>query len=266
MTSVIKTEQDGHVRTITLNRPDKMNALSDELAWGIVKAVEEAAKDDSVWVIALTGSGNAFCAGLDLTAERDPDQSPLPPQDRQLDDISWVGRFLLVLRQRCDKPVVAGVNGAAVGAGLSLAMAADMRIVSRNARMMAGYTRIGGSPDGGLSWSLSQAIGYEQAMRFMLENRTVKGEEAVQLGMAGEMVEDDDLPARLAEYCQSLAQWSPITTRLTKRAIGKATTSIDLESHLRFELATIHRAFASEDAKEARKAFFEKRAPVVQGR
>lgn len=266
MTSILKTEQDGHVRTIILNRPEKMNALSDELAWGIITAVEEAAADDDVWVIAITGTGDAFCAGLDLTAERDPSQSPLPAQDRQLDDISWVGRFLLYLRQRCDKPVVAGINGAAVGAGLSLAMAADIRIVSRNARLMAGYTRIGGSPDGGLSWSLSQAVGYEQAMRFMLENRTVQGEEAVRIGMAGEMVEDDALRSRLAEYCQTLAQWSPITTRLTKRTIAKATTAIDLETHVRYELATIHRAFASEDAKECRKAFLEKRAPVIRGR
>ena len=113
---------------------------------------------------------------------------------------------------------------------------------------------------------MGQAIGYEQAMRFMLENRTVQGEEAVSLGMAGEVVDDDRVGARLAEYCQQLAQWSPITTRLTKRAIGRATTGIDVEQHLRFELANIKRAFASEDAKECRAAFLEKRKPVIKGR
>ena len=99
MSSVIETEQDGNVRTIILNRPDKMNAISDELAWGVLSAVESAVQDDSVWVIAITGTGNAFCAGLDLTGERDPTQSALSPQSRQIDDIGWVGRFLLVQRE-----------------------------------------------------------------------------------------------------------------------------------------------------------------------
>ena len=266
LSSVIKTEQDGNVRTIILNRPDKMNAISDELGWAVVSAVEDAAQDDSVWVIAMTGSGNAFCAGLDLTGERDPTQSTLSPQSRQIDDIGWVGRFLLVLREQCEKPVIAGINGAAVGAGLALAMAADIRIVARNARLIAGYPRIGGSPDGGLSYTLVQAIGYEQAMRFMLENKTVTGEDAVALGMAGEMAEDEDIRTRLDEYCQGLAKWSPITGRLTKRVMVKAAATIDLENHVRFERDSIMRAFASEDAKECRRAFIEKRDPVIKGR
>ena len=157
MTELVRIANNDHVRTITLNRAEKKNALSDELAWGVVAAIDEAAKDDSVWVIALTGSGDSFCAGLDLTmTER---SSPLPPMTAQLDDISWVGSFLLAMRKRCDKPVVGGINGAAVGAGLGLAMATDVRIVARNARLMAGYTRIGGSPDGGLTITLPQAMG-----------------------------------------------------------------------------------------------------------
>ncbi|MCH9673512.1 MAG: enoyl-CoA hydratase/isomerase family protein [Gammaproteobacteria bacterium] len=266
MSEVVQISQNQRVRTIRLNRPEKKNALSDELAWGIVDAVAEAARDDSVWVIALTGTGDAFCAGLDLTGERDPTAAPLSAQDRQLDDIGWVGRFLLTLRESCDKPIVAGINGVAVGAGLSLAMAADIRLISRRARLMAGYTRIGGSPDGGLSFSLTQAIGYEQSMRFMLENRTVLGDEAVRLGMAGELVEDGELADRLEAYCQSLSAWSPITTRLTKRAISRAASAVDLETHVRYELSNIRRAFDSEDAKEARRAFLEKRAPVMRGK
>ena len=266
MPETVAIEQNGHVRTIILDRPEKKNALSDAFAWSIINAVDDAAQDDDVWVIAITGEGDAFCAGLDLSAERDPYKAPMSAQSAQLDDIGWVGNFSLGFRQRCEKPIVGGINGAAVGAGLALALATDMRIVARSARLMAGYTRIGGSPDGALSWTLPQAIGYEQAMRFMLENRTVRGEEAVQLGMAGEVVDDDKLRDRLEEYCQQLAEWSPITTRLTKRAIGKATTHIDLETHVRFERVTVGRAFASEDAQECRRAFFEKRKPVIVGR
>jgi 2-(1,2-epoxy-1,2-dihydrophenyl)acetyl-CoA isomerase len=265
VSKVIRIEQQGHVRTIVLNRPESMNAISSELGWGVIEALRDAARDDDTWVVALTGTGDAFCAGLDLKGpgeERHPDT----PQGQQLDDLSWVGHFMLTTREVCDKPVVAGINGVAVGAGLSLAMAADVRIIARSARLMAGYPRIGGSPDGGLTFTLPQAIGYEQAMRFMLENRTVTGEEAVKLGMAGEVVDDDKLQARLQEYCAMLATRSPITLRLTKRGIHRATRDIDLEGQLRYELANIRRAFLSEDGREALAAFREKRTPVFKGR
>jgi len=264
MTDVVKVADVGHVRTITLNRPDKKNALSNALAWGVIAAVEEAARVDDVWVVAITGSGDSFCAGLDLSgSER---FSPLTPQSAQLDDISWVGQFLLAIRKRCDKPVVGGINGVAVGAGLGLAMATDVRLVARGARLMAGYTRIGGSPDAGLTITLPQAMGYEKAMRFMMENRTVGGEEAVALGMAGEVVDDDQLTDRLATYCQALCQWSPITLRLLKRGMARSLETTDMEQQLRYEVSNIRMAFSSEDAKEARQAFFEKRKPVFSGK
>ena len=256
MTDVVKVADKGHVRTITLNRPDKKNALSNELAWGVVAAVEDAAKVDDVWVVAITGSGDSFCAGLDLSGgER---FHPYTPQSAQLDDISWVGQFLLAIRKRCDKPVVGGINGVAVGAGLGLAMATDVRL--------AGYTRIGGSPDAGLTITLPQAMGYERAMRFMMENRTASGTEAVEWGMAGDVVDDAQFTERLAAYCQELCAWSPITLRLLKRGMVKSLESTDMEQQLRYEVGNIRIAFASDDAKEARKAFFEKRKPVFVGK
>lgn len=264
MTQLVTVADAGRVRTITLNRPEKKNALSQELAWAIVGAVDDAARDDNVWVVALTGAGDTFCAGLDLTGSTP--HSPHSPMTAQLDDVGWVGNFLLAIRKRCDKPVVAGVNGAAVGAGLGLAMAADARIVARGARLMAGYTRIGASPDAGLSITLPQAMGYERAMRFMLENRTAMGDDVVSLGLAGEVVNDADLPARLAEYCAQLAAWSPITTRLLKRSMVASLETTDMEKQLRYEVSNIRLAFASEDSKEARRAFLEKRKPVFNGR
>ncbi len=264
MSDVLIISDDAHVRTIRLNRPEKKNALSDELAWGIVTAVEEASRDDAVWVIAITGTGDAFCSGLDLTGTGEG-ASPLSPQAQFMDDVGWVGNFALVLREVCDKPIVGGLNGVAAGAGLSLAMACDMRIGAQRLRLIAGYPRIGGSPDGGLTWTLPQAIGYEQAMRFLLENRTVDADEALRLGFVGEIVPDAKFDARLAEYCAFLAERSPIASRLTKRGIARA-TRIDLEDQVRFELANIRRAFSTNDAAEARKAFFDKRAPVFKGR
>ena len=111
-------------------------------------------------MIGVTGSGDSFCSGLDLTpAGNGANHTGMNAQDQYLDDLGWVSRFPLVLREECDKPIVAGLNGVAVGAGLSLAMAADMRVMSTSARLMAGYPRIGGSPDGGLSWTLPQLMG-----------------------------------------------------------------------------------------------------------
>ena len=265
MSALVTIADAGHVRTITLNRPQKKNALSQELAWGVIAAVDAAAKDDNVWVVAITGSGDAFCAGLDLSPENAP-FSPYPEQTAMLDDIGWVGNFLLAIRRRCDKPVVGGINGVAVGAGLGLAMATDVRIVAKSARLMAGYTRIGGSPDAGLTITLPQAMGYERAMRFMMENRTLNGEQAVAWGMAGEVVDDAEFGARLAAYCQELCAWSPITLRLLKRGMVSAGEGTDMEQQLRYEVSNIRRAFASQDGQEARRAFLEKRPPVFQGR
>ncbi|MQA00260.1 MAG: enoyl-CoA hydratase [Dehalococcoidia bacterium] len=266
MSDVLQVSQDGHVRSIRLNRPEKKNALSQELAWSIVTAVEDAAKDDETWIIGIRGTEDAFCSGLDLSPEENADfRIPLTPQDTYLDDLGWVSRFPLVLREWCDKPIVAGLNGVAVGAGLSLAMAADIRLMAQSARLIAGYPRIGGSPDGGLSWTLSQAVGYEQAMRFLLENRTVGAEEALRLGMVGEVVPDDQFDQRFAEYCQSLTTLSPITGRLTKRVVRHATALPDVEGHMRYELLNIGRAFGSADGKEARRAFLERREPQFEG-
>jgi 2-(1,2-epoxy-1,2-dihydrophenyl)acetyl-CoA isomerase len=265
MSDLVQVVDEGHVRTITLNRPEKKNALSNQLAWGVVAAIEAAATDDNVWVVALTGSGDSFCAGLDLSPSGEP-YHPASRQTAQLDDLSWVSNFLLAIRKRSDKPVVGGINGVAVGAGLGLAMATDVRIVARSARLMAGYTRIGGSPDAGLTITLPQAMGYERALRFMMENRTANGDDAVAWGMAGEVVDDDQLATRLSEYCQQLCDWSPITLRLLKRGMVKSLESTDMEQQLRYELGNIRMAFSSDDAKEARKAFFEKRKPVFQGR
>ena len=263
---VLEVTSSGHVRTLRLNRPEKKNALSEELAWAIITAIEEASRDDEVWIIGIRGTDDAFCSGLDLTPAGEGFELPMSRQDGYLDDLGWVSRFPLVLREWCDKPIVAGLNGVAVGAGLSLAMAADIRIAAESVRLIAGYPRIGGSPDGGLSWTLPQAIGYEQAMRFLLENRTVGAEEALSLGMVGEIVPDEQFDARFDEYCQSLTKLSPITGRLTKRVVRRATALPDAEAHMRYELLNIGRAFGSEDGKEARQAFLERREPEFKGR
>ena len=266
MSEVVQVRDEGHVRVIQMNRPEKKNAASLELAWGVIEAVRAAMLDDDVWVLGLTGSGDSFCAGLDLTPSEDQQQFvPLTDQTDYLDELGWVSRFLYTLRQECDKPIVGGINGVAVGAGVSLAMATDIRIMAESARLLAGYPRIGGSPDGGLSFTLVQALGYEQAMRFLLENRTVGAAEAKELGLVGEVVADDQFEARFHEYLASLTKLSPITGRATKRVLREA-SGVDLDKHLRWEIFNIRKSLGSLDGQEARRAFLEKRDPVFTGK
>ncbi|CAN5763392.1 enoyl-CoA hydratase-related protein [soil metagenome] len=253
------------VRIVQINRPEVRNALTDRLAWDIVTAVDEAAHDDDVWVVGITGTDGAFCAGLDLRDRGAGGGSPLSAMDDAVDDIGWVGRFLIVLREVCDKPVIAGINGPAAGAGLALAMSCDMRLMAESAILIAGYPRIGASPDGGLTLTLQQAMGYELTMRFLLENRTVSAAEALDLGLVGEVVGDDEITDRFEEYCAFIAERAPIASRLTKRAVARA-WGLDLTDHMRYELSNLRRSFATEDSREAIQGFLEKRPPVFRGR
>ncbi|MBW2313062.1 MAG: enoyl-CoA hydratase/isomerase family protein [Deltaproteobacteria bacterium] len=269
MTSPLEIEDRGHVRILRLNRPERKNALSSGLGWAIVTAIEDAARDDDVWVIGLTGAGDAFCSGLDLAPEAQGDfesAAPLSPQDMAADELGWVGRFPVLMRERCEKLVVGGINGVAVGAGLSLAMATDIRIASDRARFLAGYARLGTSPDGGLTWTLAQAIGYERTLRFLLEHQQANAAEALEWGMVGEVAPADEFDARFLACCDRLAGVAPLAARATKRIVHAATAPPDVAAHVRWELSNARGGLDTEDGKEALAAFLEKRKPTFQGR
>ena len=267
MADVVRITDKGRVRTIALNRADKMNALSHELAWGIVRAIAEAHRDDEVRVVALTGNGDAFCSGLDLgPGDGARPDTGLSEQEGVLDQKGWVGRFLLALRFACDKPVVAGINGVAVGAGLSLAMAADIRVMADSARLHPGYLRAGTSPDGGLTWSLPTLIGDERALRLLLESRFVGAEEALRLGIVSEVVPADQLQDTLLALCQGIAAQAPLAVRRTKRLVARAPLVTDPEARVVEEVRNALAGLDSEDGQEAVRAIMEKRAPRFRGR
>jgi len=260
-------ETAGHVRLLRLDRPERKNALTSSLGWSIVRAVAEASADDDVRVIALTGNGDAFCSGLDLGGSDDalPDTG-LSEQERILDEKGWVGRFLLALRFDTDKPVIAGINGAAVGAGLSLAMAADIRIAADSARLHPGYLRAGTSPDGGLTWSLPTLVGHEAAMRFLLESRFVSAEEALQRGLVSEVVPADQLVPRLMEFCEAVAAHAPLAVRRTKHLVARTPLVTNVDARVVEEIRAALAGLDSEDGQEAVRAIIEKRAPEFRGR
>lgn len=263
----LTVETVGHVRLLRLDRPQRKNALTASLGWSIVRAVAAANADDDVRVVAVTGSGDAFCSGLDLGA--DDDASPdtgLSEQERILDEKGWVGRFLLALRFEADKPVVAGINGAAVGAGLSLAMAADIRIAADSARLHPGYLRAGTSPDGGLTWSLPNLVGHEAALRFLLESRFVDADEALRRGFVSEVVPAEQLGARLLAFCEAIAAQAPLAVRRTKHLVARAPLVSDIDARVIEEVRSAVAGLNSEDGQEAVRAIVERRAPEFRGR
>jgi len=257
---VLLQETSGHVRFLTLNRPARKNALSGELVDAINEGFASAAAEDAIRVIGLTGAGDAFCSGADLS----PEPAAARPA-RRADSADHVVRLVRGIRVDCEKPVVAGVGGIAIGAGLSLALCADMRIASSTARFHPGYARAGSSPDCGLSWTLPQAIGHERAMRFLLEPRMHAADEALALGLVGEVVAARRFEEAFRAYCHKVAEVAPLASRQTKRLVTRAGLLADLDDHLREELDLARRALSSEDGREAVKAIFEKRKPEFTG-
>jgi len=161
---------------------------------------------------------------------------------------------------------VAGINGVAVGAGLSLAMAADIRIAGETARLHPGYLRAGTSPDGGLTWSLPTLIGHENAMRFLLESRFVLADEALRLGLVSEVVPTDELDGRLLEYCTAIAAQAPLAVQRTKRLVARTPLVTDVDARMREEIRSALAGLNSEDGQEAVQAIMEKRTPTFRGR
>jgi enoyl-CoA hydratase/carnithine racemase len=265
--SQLAAETVGHVRVLRIDRPQRKNALTPSLGWSIVRAMRDAHTDDDVRVVALTGNGDAFCSGLDLGGGDDtPVETGLSDQEQILDEKGWVGRFLLALRFETDKPVVAGINGAAVGAGLSLAMAADIRIAADSARLHPGYLRAGTSPDGGLTWSLPTLVGHETALRFLLESRFVDADEALHRGLVSQVVPADQLDQRLMEFCQAVAAQAPLAVRRTKRLVARTPLVQDVDARMTDEIRNALAGLNSEDGQEAVQAIIEKRAPEFRGR
>ena len=263
MTKSLEIENDGRLRVLRLNRPERKNALNSELLRAIADAIRDAAHDEDVWALALTGNGDAFCSGLDL-ASNDSDPDDRADED---DGADAADHFAMVMRVECEKPILAGVNGAAVGIGVSLAMAADIRIAAPSARFHPGYARVATSPDGGATVTISQALGYEGAMRFFLEQRMVSATEARDIGLVGEVTESEaEFEDRFLAYGRMLAGLAPIAAQQTKRLVSRVTTPAELPAHLDEEIRLALRGLSSEDSREAVRAMMTKESPQFQGR
>jgi enoyl-CoA hydratase/carnithine racemase len=268
MAQVLEVLSRERLRVVRLNRPERKNALNDELLGALTVALREAAHDDDVWAIAITGNGDAFCSGLDLnqsSGEADNEGDANDDSSAERDDAS--NHLSILMRVECEKPILAGVNGVAVGIGLSLAMNADIRIAAPSARFHPGYARVATSPDGGLTWTLTRAVGYERAMRFLLEQKMLSASEALTLGLVSEVTESDDgFEERLLDYGQMLASVAPIAARQTKRLLVRIDQPRDLVGHLDDEINLALHGLASDDSKEAIRAMGARERPDFTGR
>jgi 2-(1,2-epoxy-1,2-dihydrophenyl)acetyl-CoA isomerase len=191
------------VQTITLNRPERLNAVNLQLAEELPQALDAASRNDQIRVVVLTGAGRGFCAGLDLDAANVATMTEQQNRSRhqRLDDLHWVGRWVLSA-VNCDKPVIAAINGPAVGAGCGLALAADIRLMSDAALISTGYVKIGLSPDAGVSYFLPRLIGLARATELLLSSREITPPEAEQIGIVSRVFPADDFETGVSDYAK----------------------------------------------------------------
>lgn len=254
-----RTEQS--VATITLNRPDKLNALVGTMRQELHDAISRAAADRQVRAIVITGAGRGFCAGGDVESmsglqERGADEEFL--------ELLEAGRRVVTAIREAPKPVLAAVNGVAAGAGCNLALACDCRIAALSATIGPTFVRIGLHPDWGGTFFLPRLVGTSRALEMMMSGRMVDASEALAIGLVDRVVELERLPDEAQQLAESFAAGPPIPIRDLKRAVYASETNA-LATQIALESENQLRAFRSRDAREGMRAFFEKRKPEFRG-
>jgi enoyl-CoA hydratase/carnithine racemase len=265
---VLYTTADG-IATITLNRPERLNALSADLTAGLAAYIDRAAADDDVRVVVITGAGRGFCSGMDLLAGRTlADAAPRSDRPASIADrrynlrgVQRIGRAV----QQLDKPYIAAVNGAAAGAGMDLASMADIRIAASTAKFTQAYSRNAIVPGNGGCYFLPRIVGMATALELLWTSRTFEAEEAVRLGYVSRVYPSETLLAETEAFARELAAGPPVALQYMKRLAYKS-QEVDLDTALNMAqwLQTI--ATSTEDAQEGPRAFREKRAPRFSGR
>src|SRR5262249_10969005 len=253
----VETSRDGAVLTITLNRPDVLNAFDVRMHYALAGALEEAAASD-VRAVVLTGAGRAFCVGQDLNEFRET-AGDIEERLR-----STYHPNVLAIR-RLEKPVIAAVNGAAAGAGLSFACACDMRVASDAAVFIPAFVHIGLVPDSGGTFFVTRLLGYARAFEWMCSGRRLTAAEAHEWGLVSEVVAADALPERAAEVARGLAALPTAAIGRTKRLLDLAVGSTP-EGQLEREAEHTSAATRSDDFREGVAASLEKRPPIFTGR
>ncbi|MDQ7028948.1 MAG: enoyl-CoA hydratase-related protein [Ardenticatenia bacterium] len=260
--TLLYAKEDG-VLTITLNRPDKLNAANDTMLNELQEAFKQAGRDEEVRAVILTGAGRGFCAGQDLASVEERLHG-----GGRMDYGAHLRHTYnpLILRiRRLPKPVIAAVNGVAAGAGMSLVMACDLRVAAESASFLQAFVRVGLVPDSGSTWMLPRLIGMARATELMLTGRRISAQEALDWGLINKVVPDNALMEEVNTLAGELAKAPTKVIGYIKRALDFAATR-PLDEALEYEADMQELAGRTEDHLEGLRAFLEKRPPTYRGR
>jgi 2-(1,2-epoxy-1,2-dihydrophenyl)acetyl-CoA isomerase len=260
--TTLRCTVDGSVATITLARPERMNAFNAAMHADLRDALDQCERDESVRVVVLTGEGRAFSSGQDLTVDLKRDEEGRidlgPALTRDYNP--------LVLRlSNYPKPIIAALNGPAVGASMNIALACDIIVAARSAYLQEAFSKIGLIPDAGGTWILPRLVGPKQALALMLSAEAVSAEDAQRMGLVYKVFDDASFAVDVAAFAGSLAAGPGLAYRLTKQAVAQSLAN-DLETQLDLEARLQAEAGSSDDFMEGVAAFREKRAPRFEGR
>jgi enoyl-CoA hydratase/carnithine racemase len=256
MPEILVDRNDGLV-TVTLNRPDRLNAITNEMWVELARVFREVSHRKEDRALVITGAGTAFCSGADLSGVGSPDRSAL-------EHMRMIGEAALALH-RTPKPTVARIDGIAAGAGLNLALGCDLIVASDRSRFSEIFARRGLSVDFGGSWLLPRLIGLHKAKELVLLADVLSASEAAAMGLVNRVVTPDQLDAAVTEWVDRLMAGPPIALSLSKMLLNKSFES-SMDQALEAEAQAQAVNSASADAREARSAFLEKREPRFEGR
>ena len=267
MSDILFEQTPDGVVTLTLNRPDALNAFSFPMYEELISVLEKLRHDASARVVILTGAGRAFCAGHDLrSGGAAPWVDPaLGKPYASKHSITRIAQIPLLMRS-IPQPVIAAVNGAAAGLGFAFALAADMCLVARSAKFVIAIHNAGTGHELGMSWMLPRAVGTQRAAEILLTSRPVLADEAERIGLALRAVDDDKLMAEAHALAASICANVPLGIWLTKQSLWLNEGVASIEAACEIEARAVFMAQATEDAVEKRKSFMEKRKPRFDNR
>lgn len=254
----ITLEKDAGVATLTLNRPEQLNAITMPMAYSLAGALDEIEVDDSMKVLVITGAGRGFCAGLDVSAFA----SIKAMSQKELGDVM---RLIALPLYNLSKPVIAAINGTTVGAGLSLALLCDMRIASEKAWFSSGYMRMGIIPDLDFTYFLPRMAGTARAMELIITSNNFTAGDAEKYGLLNRIVPKDELTKAVGELAEAIARGPSVAIGLLKQALRRGIHNSP-EQQIEFEAFADYICFQTEDHEEGARAFSEKRPPRFQGK
>ena len=257
-------DKTDRIATLTFNRPDRLNAITNVMRSEILDAMRDASSDDDIRVVVLKGAGKGFCAGADLGGDRKPANDQRPEPNSRLPRDSFQEAFARIMWDM-PKPAIASINGAAAGLGFGMALTCDIRIASSVGKFASAFSRISLVPEACMTFYLPRIVGLARAAEILYTGRQVLADEALSIGLLNQVVAPEELEQAVADMAQTLANAAPIAIQLTRRELYRGLEGT-FDGQLEMEL--YHQRFiqGSEDSKEGPRAFMEKRAPEFEGR